>query len=112
MRNRRIAPDGQDDYTSSADVARSTFASHPWSVGGGGAADLKDQLESACNQKLLDIVHEIGFGAVTREDDVYWEPHVRRLHFQRVRGPHSECGTSGVWARGLVAYDFCVRSGC
>ena len=31
----------QDEYTSTADVPRTTFASHPWSIGGGGAADLK-----------------------------------------------------------------------
>ena len=63
--------DGEDAYTSSADVSRSTFSSHPWSVGGGGASDLKEVVESKCKRKLKDIVCEIGFGAVTREDDVY-----------------------------------------
>jgi hypothetical protein len=61
----------QDEYTSTADVARTTFASHPWSIGGGGAADLKDQIESACDETLEDSIVEIGFGAVTREDEVY-----------------------------------------
>ena len=35
----------QDDFTSTADVPRTTFANHPWSIGGGGAADLKEQLD-------------------------------------------------------------------
>lgn len=61
----------QDDYTSTADVARTTFANHPWSMGGGGAADLKEQIDLVCGQTLEDVVVEVGFGAVTREDDVY-----------------------------------------
>ena len=39
---RSIEPDAEDEFTSTADVPRTTFASHPWSIGGGGAADLKD----------------------------------------------------------------------
>lgn len=61
----------QDEYTSSADVARATFSCHPWSMGGGGAADLKDQIEAGCDATLDASIVEIGFGAVTREDDVY-----------------------------------------
>ena len=33
--------DAQDEFTSTADVPRATFASHPWSIGGGGAAGLE-----------------------------------------------------------------------
>jgi hypothetical protein len=61
----------QDEYTSTADVPRTTFAKHPWSIGGGGAADLKEQIDSSCKETLEQIIHDIGFGAVTREDDVY-----------------------------------------
>jgi hypothetical protein len=61
----------QDDFTSTADVPRTTFNCHPWSIGGGGAAELKEQIESECEQVLEDVLEEIGFGAVTREDDVY-----------------------------------------
>ena len=32
----------EDEFTSTADVPRTTFNSHPWSIGGGGAAELKD----------------------------------------------------------------------
>ena len=58
----------QDNYTSTADVPRTTFASHPWSIGGGGAADLKDQIESACSATLESIDAEIGSIVVTGED--------------------------------------------
>jgi hypothetical protein len=61
----------EDEYSSTADVSRTTFASHPWSIGGGGAADLKDHLDSTCEVKLEELIDEIGFGAVTRDDDVF-----------------------------------------
>lgn len=61
----------QDEYTSTSDVPRSIFASHPWSIGGGGAADLKESIESSCGKTLESIIKDIGFGSVTREDDVY-----------------------------------------
>ena len=45
-RSTRLTETGADDeFTSTADVLRSTFASHPWSIGGGGAADLKRLIE-------------------------------------------------------------------
>jgi hypothetical protein len=64
-------PSAEDGFTSTADVLRTTFASHPWSVGGGGAAELKEQLDTASSTTLGELIHEIGFGAVTREDEVY-----------------------------------------
>ena len=45
----------QDEFTSTADVPRTTFATHPWSIGGGGAADLKEQLEDECEHTLGDV---------------------------------------------------------
>lgn len=33
---------GKDAYTSSTDIPRSTLCRHPWSIGGGGAAELKE----------------------------------------------------------------------
>ena len=42
-RSSRRSTDGtaQNEFTVTADVPRTTFATHPWSIGGGGAADLK-----------------------------------------------------------------------
>jgi hypothetical protein len=57
-------------YVSVADLPRATFACHPWSIGGGGAAELKEVI--AYMHPVLDtVVKEIGYGAVTREDDAY-----------------------------------------
>ncbi|MCZ2341283.1 MAG: BREX-2 system adenine-specific DNA-methyltransferase PglX [Bacteroidales bacterium] len=64
----------QDAYTSSADVPRETFAHHPWSIGGGGASDLKDVLEENASITLSEIADSIGITSFTLEDDVYILP--------------------------------------
>ncbi|WP_375666548.1 BREX-2 system adenine-specific DNA-methyltransferase PglX [Stutzerimonas kunmingensis] len=61
----------ENKFVSVVDQSRDLFSSHPWSVGGGGASDLKQIVESNSNLTLQDCIHEIGFGAVTREDDAY-----------------------------------------
>lgn len=61
----------QDAFTSASDVSRASFTSHPWSVGGGGASDLKEMIE-AKHQRLEDVVSLIGFICMTRADDVYF----------------------------------------
>jgi hypothetical protein len=61
----------QNEFVSVTNVLRETFAKHPWSIGGGGAAELKTQLDDFAEKRLDDICEEIGFGAVTREDEVY-----------------------------------------
>jgi hypothetical protein len=60
----------QDAFTSVADVNRSTFTSHPWSIGGGGAAGLLDVITTGCSTHLGDL-GDIGIGVVTLEDDAY-----------------------------------------
>ncbi len=57
-------------FVSVADTQRATFARHPWSIGGGGATDLKDLIANE-REVLALVVDEIGSGAVTREDDAY-----------------------------------------
>ena len=60
----------ESEWVSVSDAARGQFAHHPWSVSGGGADDLKAHIESASG-RLADVVDEIGYGAVTREDEAY-----------------------------------------
>jgi hypothetical protein len=62
----------EDEFTSTTDVSRTTFASHPWSIGGGGAADLKDLLESCCGTTLNDLISDLGRSTHTGEDDVFY----------------------------------------
>jgi len=60
----------QDAFTSVADVTRATFTSHPWSIGGGGAAELLDVITTGFPTSLGDLA-DIGIGVVTLEDDAY-----------------------------------------
>jgi hypothetical protein len=64
------------DFVSVADVLRTMLARHPWSIGGGGVSELKDAIEKAAVKRLGDIARDVGFGAVTREDDAYLMPAV------------------------------------
>jgi len=61
----------ESEFVSVADVPRERFAKHPWAMGGGGAADLKFRLDATRERTLADCIDEVGFGAVTREDDAY-----------------------------------------
>ena len=61
----------ESDFISVADSSRALFHKHPWSVAGGGAAELKQTLDYEARAVLGDIVEEIGYGSVTREDDAY-----------------------------------------
>ena len=64
----------QSDFVSVADTPRPTFHAHPWSIGGGGAAELKDQLDEAADS-LLDLhVTSIGFGCITKADEFFCQP--------------------------------------
>ncbi len=57
-------------FVSAADTPRTTFAKHPWSIGGGGAADLKDVIEGD-RTRLGAITAELGIASVTGEDELY-----------------------------------------
>lgn len=60
-----------DEYVTVANLPRETLAKHPWSLGGGGAAELKERLEAAAGQRLKDHCKEIGRTNVCGEDPVY-----------------------------------------
>ncbi len=64
----------ENEYVSVADVARENFAKHPWSLGGGGAADLKELIEERRERTLGDVATSIGIASFTLEDDVYLAP--------------------------------------
>lgn len=62
---------GQDPFTSSTDVNRDMFANHPWSIGGGGATDIKELIENG-KGCLAEFVELIGYICMTRADDIYF----------------------------------------
>ncbi|QGJ70864.1 Type I restriction-modification system methyltransferase subunit [Planctomycetales bacterium 10988] len=61
----------EDDFTSSSDVDRSQFAKHPWSIGGGGASELKEKIEDGCKKRVDDVAHSIGFASFPGLDDAF-----------------------------------------
>lgn len=67
-------PGSQSDFVSAGDSAREAFHKHPWSIGGGGAAELKDQLDETCATKLSEVISEAGVFGMTNADDVMLAP--------------------------------------
>ncbi len=63
----------ESDFVSVADTPRATFAKHPWSVGGGGAANLKDLIEEQ-RATLGQTAESIGFASFTGADEVFSAP--------------------------------------
>lgn len=66
-------PGSQSDYVSVVDLGRSRLHSHPWSIGGGGAAELKERLEQR-SRTLESVVDVIGVTGVCGADDVALTP--------------------------------------
>lgn len=64
-------PGSENDYVSSIDQDREVFSEHPWSLGGGGATELKIAIESAAKNELKNMVSNLGISCVTGEDEVY-----------------------------------------
>lgn len=67
-------PGFETEYVSVADLPRATFAVHPWSLGGGGAADLKARLESRKSSRLGETCTDIGPSSFPGVDDVFLLP--------------------------------------
>jgi hypothetical protein len=78
------------DFVSVADIARAAFSKHPWSIGGGGASEIKDAIEAAATSPLGNLVTETGFLGMTHADDVMLAPEAafaRQLVEQEYRRP-------------------------
>ena len=80
----------QSEFLSVSDVPRERFEKHPWSIGGGGAMELKKVVEHGGQFALLvKSIKSIGFGAILGEDDGFALPRevpkLRELSGRRVR---------------------------
>ena len=64
-------PGSQSELVSASNVPREHFSKHPWSVSGGGAAELKAQLERASGETLSNRVESVGFASFTGTDDAF-----------------------------------------
>ncbi|NCY16855.1 MAG: BREX-2 system adenine-specific DNA-methyltransferase PglX [Actinobacteria bacterium] len=88
-------PGSQSDFVSVADTPRATFHAHPWSIGGGGAADLKDELEASSDKSLGSVISSIGFASFPGTDDAFVSDsdELRRA------------GVSGSYVKGFIVGD-------
>jgi hypothetical protein len=66
------SPGFQNDYVSVVDLERSTLNRYPWSLAGGGAADLQKQIEQASQVSLGARIHVIGRTTHTGSDDAFY----------------------------------------
>ncbi|MGE4182323.1 MAG: BREX-2 system adenine-specific DNA-methyltransferase PglX, partial [Limisphaerales bacterium] len=64
-------PGSQSDFVSVGDMHRESFHRHPWSIGGGGAAGLKEALDEAGSQNLGIIASSLGFASFAGLDDAF-----------------------------------------
>jgi hypothetical protein len=71
-------PGSESRWVSCDDVPRKQFASHPWSLSGGGAAYLMDTLTEAAVGVLKRRCSSIGFSVVSGDDSLYVRP--KRRH--------------------------------
>lgn len=58
----------QSDYVSVVDLDRARLMKHPWSIGGGGAAELKELLDQR-GRKLASLIEHVGYTGQTNADD-------------------------------------------
>lgn len=77
--------DGQ--FVTVARFPRERLASHPWSLSGGGAGELKAILDEASHSRLADYVESIGITSFTLADDAFVRPRsvMRRANLQLTR---------------------------
>ena len=74
-------PGSESAFVTVADTPRPIFARHPWSIGGGGAADVKDAIDSNSAATLGQVTDEIGVFGMTNADDVMLAPHAALRRF-------------------------------
>ena len=70
----------QSDYVSVVDLERGRLHFHPWSIGGGGAAELKDSLDGA-GRTLESAIDHVGYTGQTNADDVLLAPRAAQDRF-------------------------------
>ena len=61
----------QSAFVSVNDTPREQFGKHPWSIGGGGAAELKELIDESAVMKLESAISAVGIASWAGLDDVY-----------------------------------------
>ncbi len=60
----------ESDFVSVTDTSREVLGRHPWSIGGGGAAELKELIEEASNETFGKLTTAMGFFGISAADDI------------------------------------------
>jgi hypothetical protein len=63
-------PGFEGEYVSISDTPRESFSAHPWAIGGGGAAELKEQIDGDAESTLAKSAADIGVFGICAADDV------------------------------------------
>jgi len=92
-------PGFEDEFVSVADVARETLAKHPWTLAGGGAAELRGQLE-LIGTPLAEFANSMGAATTSGEDSLF---HQRPGVLARVGVSHCRSVATGSDVR-----DWCI----
>ena len=64
-------PGSVSEWLSAANSPRANFHRHPWSIGGGGAAELKDSIEENVTKTLGGLIEEVGRMTHTGDDEAF-----------------------------------------
>ena len=67
-------PGSEGEFVGTADLARESFESHPWTLQGGGAVKLLEAIETAAPKVLDDYASSIGFYQDTHADTAFVQP--------------------------------------
>jgi hypothetical protein len=67
------SPGSEGEFVSVADTDRKLFSKHPWSIGGGGAAELREELEER-GIPLRERNADLGFHVITGDDNCLMVP--------------------------------------
>ena len=68
-------PGSESQWISVTDAPRQWFENHPWSIGGGGAAELTEAITEEADLRLIQLVDDIGVQVITGEEDVFVRSH-------------------------------------
>lgn len=95
----------ENDYISVAHIDREVLGKHPWSLGGGGASELKLLLEERAAARLSDLVESVGVDTITRAADLL---EMEAATYERLR---VEAGVLMPCVIGEDIRDWCLASG-
>jgi hypothetical protein len=74
-------PGAQTEYVSVVDLDRKRLQKHPWSIGGGGAAELKEHLDAIAHKRLRHVIDlPIGRAVRAGADEAFMCNGVREWH--------------------------------